>query len=204
MVDFRQPPAALRGEQRHPAPADNRPHDSGNGAGSSRRVEPMVVGREGSSDLPVLVNDFSSQSAADTVLLEPWMLSENDLPWLQILFKKKYPEGFDAITTEGWFRNVVLKTPIMFHPIRLTNSFLIAMLSCLPWTPSQFDCHIVCVCADDGHMWETAKLLRASINWARLRKCKRWNLTSDTDFDLEPMARRIGAAENTPRYYVDL
>lgn len=108
------------------------------------------------------------------------------------------------MTTEGWFRNVVLKTPMMFYPIRLANSFLIAMLSCVPWLPSDFDCHIICVCADDGHMWETAKLLRSSIEWARKRKCKSWNLTSDTDYDLAPMAKRVGADEQTPRYRIIL
>ena len=141
---------------------------------------------------------------ADTVLLEPWLLSENDLPWLHFLFKKKYDRRFDSVTTEGWFRNIVLKNPMMFYPVRLDNSFLIAMLSCLPWLPSEFDCHIICVCADDGHMWETLKLLRGSINWARERKCKHWCLNSDTEYDLAPMARLLDAKELTPRFSLEL
>lgn len=141
---------------------------------------------------------------ADTVLLEPWLLSENDLPWLRNLFGKKYDKGFDALTTENWFRNIVMKNPMMFYPVRLSNSFLIAMLSTLPWLPSRFDCNIICVCADDGYMWETAKLLRGSIDWARNRKCKYWMLSSDTVFDLAPMAKRMGAEEIWPRYMLDL
>lgn len=142
-------------------------------------------------------------SEADTVLLDPWLLSENDLPWLQFLFKKKYDQRFDAITTESWFRNIVLKTPMMFYPVRLQNSFMIAMLSCLPWLPSEFECNVICICADDGAMWEAVKLLRASIKWAEDRKCKCWLLAGDTAFDLAPMAMRLGARELTPRYRID-
>lgn len=156
------------------------------------------------SDPVVFQPEITTTIEADTVLLEPWLLSENDLPWLRNLFGKKYDKGFDALTTENWFRNIVLKNPMMFYPVRLANSFLIAMLSTLPWIPSQFDCNIICVCADDGHMWETAKLLRGSIEWARKRKCKHWMLASDTVFDLAPMAQRLGAKEIWPRYMLDL
>lgn len=145
-----------------------------------------------------------STAAEDTVLLEPWLLSENDLPFLTFLFKKKYPSHFDPIGAEGWFRNIVLKSPLMFYPVRLANSFLIAMISCVPWLPADFDCHIVAVCADDGAMWETLKLLRSSIDWARKRQCKRWMLASDTVYDLGPMARRLDVKELSPRFTLEL
>lgn len=141
---------------------------------------------------------------ADTVLLEPWLLSESDLPWLHFLFKKKYDVRFDSMTTEGWYRNIVLKNPMMFYPVRLANSFLIAMLSTLPWLPAEFDCNIICVCADDGAMWETMKLLRASVDWARKRGCKHWLLASDTVYDLAPMAKRLNANEISPRFSIKL
>lgn len=170
----------------------------------------MVDFRKSSRALPdqsnpvVFAPEITTTIEADTVLLEPWLLSENDLPWLRNLFGKKYDKGFDALTTENWFRNIVLKNPMMFYPVRLANSFLIAMLSCLPWLPSQFDCNIICVCADDGAMWETMKLLRSSVDWARNRKCKHWMLASDTAFDLAPMAKRMDARELWPRYMIDL
>jgi hypothetical protein len=148
------------------------------------------VGTEGSGDLSVLV--------------KPRLLSENDLPWLISLCKKKYDVGYDAYATEGWFRNIVLKTPLMFCPMRLKNSFAISMLTSLPWTPARFECHLVLLCADDDNVWETAKLLRASIEWARGRGCKRWNMTSDTDYNLYPLALRVGAKQLTPRHYIDL
>lgn len=146
----------------------------------------------------------SSSIEADTVLLEPWLLSESDLPWLHFLFRKKYDSRFDPMTTEGWFRNIVLKNPAMFYPVRLANSFMIAMLSTLPWLPSDFDCNIICVCADDGALWEAAKLLRASVTWARKRGCKHWLMASDTVYDLAPMAKRLGANVLTPRFSITL
>jgi hypothetical protein len=92
----------------------------------------------------------------------------------------------------------------MFHPVRTPNAFCISMLSCLPWLPSEFETHVVFLCTDDGAMWEGVRLLRASIEWARKRKCVRWRVSSDTQYDLEMMARRVGAEEISPRYRIEL
>jgi hypothetical protein len=145
-----------------------------------------------------------SYPTRDTALLEPWALCESDLPWLKNLFGKKYPSGYDAIAAESWFRNIVLKQPMMFRPVRLANSFAISMLSCMPWLPSEFECHVVAVCADDGAMWECLRLLRDSVGWARLRKCSRWRLSSDTEHDLFNFAKRLGATEISPRFTLEL
>ena len=53
-------------------------------------------------------------------------------------------------------------------------------------------------------MWEAMKLLRASIAWARKRKCVRWRMSSDTDYDLAAMARRLGVNEESPRFTLNL
>lgn len=146
----------------------------------------------------------TSTDPADTVLLEPWLCTENDLQWLIFLGKKRYGEEFDYLTVEGWYRNVVLKNPMMFHPTRLSNAFQIGMITCVPWLPAEFEYHVVFVCSDHNFMWESAKLLRHSIEWSRKRGCKRWRLSSDTDFDLAPIARRLGATEVSPRFTITL
>jgi hypothetical protein len=47
-------------------------------------------------------------------------------------------------------------------------------------------------------------LLRASIEWARRRKCSLWRLSSETDFDLEPIALKLGATEANVRWQLRL
>ena len=131
-------------------------------------------------------------------------MTETDIPWLKYLGQKRYHEAFDLEGTEGWFRNIVLKGPLMFYPVRTDNAFLIAMLSCCPWTPSLFECNVILVCADDGAMWDALTLLRGSINWARRRQCVIWRLSSDTDYELSPLARRVGATELSPRFVLRL
>ena len=145
-----------------------------------------------------------STASEDTVLLDPWMTTENDLPWLISLGKKRYGSQYDYTTVEGWYRNIVLKSPLMFHAARTQNAFAISMISCLPWTPSEFECNIVFICADDGAMWEAMKLLRDSIEWARIRKCVRWKLSSDTETDVYAMAKRLGATQISPRFSLEL
>ena len=198
MVDLRQPHPAPDSRRHRSADTDNSPHDGGNGAGArDKRVGPVVVDAD-RGDIPVLVSD------QDTVLLDPWLLTENDIQWLIFLGKKRYGSDWDEATTEGWFRNIVLKSPLMFHAVRTANAFAVSMISTLPWFPSQFECNIVFVCADEGHMWEAFKLMRDSVTWARKRKCSRWRLVSDTEVDLYQMARRLGAKEISPRFTLEL
>jgi hypothetical protein len=129
-------------------------------------------------------------------------MTEADIPWLVDLCKRRYSSKYDAVTSEGWFRNIVLKQPVIFYPARMPNAFCISMLSLVPWLPAEVECNVIFICADEGALWEGMKLLRASINWARERKCTIWRLSSDTDADLSAMAFRLGAKEIAPRYCV--
>jgi hypothetical protein len=142
------------------------------------------------SEIPVLVN-------------EPRLLGESDIPWLIYLCKKRYAARYDQFGTEGWFKNTVLKQPGIFLPIRTDNAFSIALISFIPWTPVEIECNMCFICADDNCMWEALKLLRVTIDWARMRKCKRWRMCSDTEYDFSALARRLGANEISPRYTVE-
>jgi hypothetical protein len=132
------------------------------------------------------------------------LLTEDDVPWLYHLMRKKYSQRYDAVTTEGWYRNLVLKQPMVYLPQRTANAFCISMLTFVPWLPAEYECTVVCVCADDGAMWEAVKLIRSAIEWARKRKCMYFRMSSDTDTDLAAFARRLGAEEISPRFSIRL
>jgi hypothetical protein len=137
-------------------------------------------------------------------LSEPRLITEADLLWVVWLGRKRYPKNYDPPGAEGWLRNIVLKNPLMFLPQRTTNAFLISMISVKPWTPGETECNVAALCADDGAMWEAMKLIRWSVEWARLRKCTLWSMMSDTDYDFTMLARRIGAVEAAPRFHMRL
>ncbi|HEX3525154.1 MAG TPA: hypothetical protein VHT52_24080 [Stellaceae bacterium] len=118
--------------------------------------------------------------------------------------RKRYPQNYDPPGAEGWLRNIVLKNPLMFLPQRTANAFLISMISVKPWTPADYECNVAALCADDGALWEAMKLIRWSVEWARLRKCTTWSMMSDTDYDFTMLARRIGATEASPRFQMRL
>lgn len=120
------------------------------------------------------------------------------------LGRRRYSGAYDHLGTEMWFRNIVLKGPMMFLPIKTDNAFLIAMISTTPWKPAAPECNVTLVCAEEGHMWDAVVLLRASIEWAKRRKCSLWRLSSETDFDLEPIALKLGAREAHVRYVLRL
>ena len=117
---------------------------------------------------------------------------------------RRYPGRYDRLGTEMWVRNIVLKGPMMFLPLRTADAFLIAMISTTPWMPQAPEANVVLVCAEEGHMWEAIMLLRASIEWAKRRKCTLWRLSSETDFDLAPIAHKLGANEANVRYVLRL
>ena len=175
MVDLREPSGTLHSQPSHPAAQPN--HTNG--------------------PTPVL---GSSGADRTNILVEPWMMTEDDVDWAHTLGRKRYDKKFDSITTEGWFRNIVLKQPVLFYPCRTPNAFCISMLSILPWLPSEVECNVVFICCEEGAMWEGLKCLRASVEWGRQRKCTVWRLCSDTDYDLKMLGQRLGCTELSPRY----
>lgn len=144
------------------------------------------------------------ENPLDIVPVQPWLTTENDLQWLIYLGKKRYGEAFDYVTVEGWYRNIVLKSPLMFHSVRMPNAFCISMISTLPWTPSEFESNVIFICAEEGSTWEVMRLLRASVAWARHRKCKTWRISSNTEHGVDALARRLGATEVSPRFLMEL
>jgi hypothetical protein len=108
------------------------------------------------------------------------------------------------MATEGWFRNIVLRAPLVFLPVRLDGAFLIGALNIIPWAPGELEANVVLVVADEGRMWEAIELLRLSIDWAKTRRATEWRLTSETEREFGPIALRLGAKELSPRYCLRL
>jgi hypothetical protein len=132
------------------------------------------------------------------------LIRESDIPWVLDLGVKRYPSRYDRIGAEGWLRNCVLPNPLLFYPARTGSAFTISMLTLMPWLPNDIECNVVACCADDGAMWEVNKLLRASVGWAKMRRAATWRICSETDFDVGPLARRMGAKDQLPRYVMRL
>jgi hypothetical protein len=120
------------------------------------------------------------------------------------LCKRRYDSRYSPETADVWLTNVVLKNPIQYYATRSADAFQITNLTTTPWTPATFKADIVFVAADHGRMWQILPLLRDSINWARDRRAAVWRFETETDFDLAPIMRRLGATDITPRYHLEL
>lgn len=127
-------------------------------------------------------------------------MTEEDLPWAADLGTRRYPGNFDCETSAVWMRNIVLKSPMAFQAIRTSDAFAVTNLSTVVWHPNDIEANVQIVCADHGAMWQALALMRASIAWARKRRATVWKLSGDTDYDLGPMARRLGATDKQPRF----
>lgn len=129
---------------------------------------------------------------------------EYDIPWMSNLAQQRYPRHYDIEAAEMWMRNIVLKQPMVFYPIRTDHAFMVTLISLLPWLPAEPEANVVMICAEEGYIWDSVRLAKASIEWANRRNCHRWGFNSDTHFDIGPIAHRMGLAERSPRFVVAL
>lgn len=120
------------------------------------------------------------------------------------LASRRYPPDFDLVAAEMWMRNIVLKQPMMFLPIRTDSAFVVCLIAVIPWLPSNWEANVIMCCAEDGKAWEVMGLLRATLEWAKKRKCVEWRMRTETAYDLGPMAKRLGAGVLPPCYVVRL
>lgn len=129
-----------------------------------------------------------------------------DLAWVHRLFLKRYPTNYDWHTTDVWFRHTVLNNPLSIFAARTDDAFVLANTTVMPWLPGKYECNIVTICSDSDvdPTWQVVQLLRASIDWARKRKCYIWKISSDLETDITPLAMRVGAHQVHTRFALGL
>lgn len=120
------------------------------------------------------------------------------------LGRRRYRQGFDAMAMEAWFRNTVLKQPLIWLYVRLDDAFMLGVINVIPWVPGELEFTVIMVVADEGKMWQAVELLRFSIEWSRQRRIVDWRLSSETENELGAIAKRLGATELSPRYSLRL
>jgi len=102
-----------------------------------------------------------------------------------------------------WFTNIVLKSPMLFYPIRTENALCITSVGLEPWHPQEIEAFINTLVVRPNYIWEAMELLRESVAWAKDRGATRWRFQSDTGNDIEPLMRRLGARKLEPRFVID-
>lgn len=127
----------------------------------------------------------------------------DDLPWMLTLAHERYG-AFDpggALT----FLLQALNSPVtLMLCAPKCDAFLIAAHVTPPWYPDRRECHVMVLCAKPGAHWQAIKLLRGSLEWARLHNCVRWRFHSEREQDVGALCRYVGAHADSPRYVIDL
>jgi hypothetical protein len=127
-------------------------------------------------------------------------MTEDDIPWMWGIGRRRYSHRYNGLCLEMWYRNIVLKQTTAYFPVRTDNAFCITMITIMPWLPNESEANVVMICAEEGKVAEAITLLRRSIEWGRERLCTSWRMSSETDYDLAMIAKRLGAKEIWPRY----
>lgn len=130
-------------------------------------------------------------------------VTRDDVPWVRSLFIKRFA-NYDVDSAESWYVNTVLANPVTWLAIRTDDAYLTAYMRQYPWLPARLECEVVTVCCDLGKIWQAFPLLRTSLEWARERKAASWGYSSDTDYDIGPLVRRLGAHSREPRFIINL
>lgn len=143
------------------------------------------------TDVPVLVDGIR-------------LMTADDLPWIAELARRRYPQRYDETTMAGWLLNTVFRNPHVYLAIRTEEAGVIAYMQVMPWLAPEPDVDVMFVFAEQGAVWQALELLRASIRWAKKHRAARWRLSSDTEYDFGPLAKRLGAQQLTSRYVMEL
>lgn len=132
------------------------------------------------------------------------LVKVDDIPWMADLARRRYPANFDIEAATLWMENIVMRQPMVFYPIRTDHAFMVTFIALMPWRPGEPEANVALLCAEEDHFWDAIRLARASLNWAYKRNCFKWGFNSDTEFDIGPIAKRMGIIELRPRYVVNL
>lgn len=132
-----------------------------------------------------------------------WAISFDDLPWVLSLAHRRYTHTPDPGTTLAWLARII-QSPDVASAIRSDGAFCVATLNVPPWWPDERECHVSVLVADKGCHWQAISLLRETIQWARVRGCVRWYLSSETDVDFGLLAQRVGCTFQVVKYGIDL
>lgn len=130
-------------------------------------------------------------------------ITVEDVPWILSLAHRRYTKTPDPGTTLKWLMQVI-NSPNEALAIRSDHAFCVAIYSVPPWWPNEPEVHIAVLVADKGAHWQAIRLLKDTIAWARGRGCARWWLSSETDYDFEMLAKRVGARPRVMKYEVPL
>lgn len=131
-------------------------------------------------------------------------LTIDDIPWVLSLAHERYA-GWDpggALTFLVQALNARENMLLLCGTGR--DAFLVATRVAPPWYPKRWECQVMVVCAKPGAHWQAMKLLRCSVAWAKLHGCLRWRFYSETEHDVGPLCRRLGATTENPHYMMEL
>ena len=126
-------------------------------------------------------------------------ITVDDLPWVMSLWHHRYSKTYDP----GAALIILTQAMRSALAIRADNAFLVAHTTTAMTHPGQRVCHVLAVCAEEGHHWQAIKLLRASLDWAQEKSCTQWWIDSETGHQVGSLAARVGAMP-MPRYVIDI
>lgn len=129
--------------------------------------------------------------------------THDDIPWALSLAYERYG-AYEPGKTLLFVLQALRSPDALILKNEARTAFLVANAVASPWWPDQLECHVMMLCTKPGAHWQGIKLLRESIDWARLHSCVRWRFHSETAHDVGALCRRVGAREDSPRYVIDL
>lgn len=124
-----------------------------------------------------------------------------DIPFLLELARETYP-SFDEGAASRWLDKVLPNPDALI--LRTVSAAIVALAAAPAWMPHEKQCHIIFVLGYSRGVWDVIRLLRASQEWAREQGCSLWRFGADVPFDVGPLAKRVGASEDSPRYFLAL
>lgn len=123
-----------------------------------------------------------------------------DLPALLSIARECYP-AFEETKASDWSLSALMSPNIACF--RDDDAFACAGLSEFFWE-DQKRANLIFLGARKGAVWQTVRVMRAVLGWAKSRGAGSFHFGEETGMDMAPIARRIRAMKDRPSYRIDL
>ena len=126
-----------------------------------------------------------------------------DIPWILKIAEKRYgPQIEDLGLVEKWLLSTRGEPNVCF--LRSDHAFVVSTRIPKFYAPSSPEAGTIFIASENNSPWETLALLRTSAAWYKVQGCKAYRIDSATDYDIEPLALRLGAKPVSTTYALRL
>ena len=131
-----------------------------------------------------------------------WPATERDIEECVAIAASRYRE-LDVPATIAWARARINEPKLSF--LRSENAVCCVIYESTFWAPNEADARLIFLAGRMGAgLWEAYSLMKEQVRRAKALGCSKFYMGTETEFDLSPIAKRLGFVHAGATYRMEL